>query len=87
VDDLGKRDVQGLLLEGGASLAWSFVRDDLVDRVVLYLAPMLVGGSEAPTMLAGAGFAPIADALRLRDLRAERYEPDLKVVADVHGHR
>ena len=40
---LGKRDVQDVLLEGGATLAWSFVRDRLVDRVVLYLAPKLIG--------------------------------------------
>jgi diaminohydroxyphosphoribosylaminopyrimidine deaminase / 5-amino-6-(5-phosphoribosylamino)uracil reductase len=42
---LGKRDVQGLLVEGGATLAWSFVRDGLVDDAVVYLAPFLVGGA------------------------------------------
>ena len=45
---LGKRDVQGVLVEGGATLAWSFVRDGLVDEVVLYIAPKLVGGASAP---------------------------------------
>ena len=37
---LGKRDVQGVLIEGGATLAWSLVRDGLVDKVVQYLAPL-----------------------------------------------
>jgi diaminohydroxyphosphoribosylaminopyrimidine deaminase/5-amino-6-(5-phosphoribosylamino)uracil reductase len=84
---LGKRDVQGVLVEGGATLAWSLVRDDLADKLVLYLAPKLVGGAEATGVLGGAGFAPIASARDL-DLRSiERIGPDVKVVADVHGHR
>ena len=57
-DALGKRDVQGVLIEGGPTLAWSAVREGVVDRVVLYLAPLLVGGAAAPGALEGAGFAP-----------------------------
>jgi diaminohydroxyphosphoribosylaminopyrimidine deaminase/5-amino-6-(5-phosphoribosylamino)uracil reductase len=84
---LGKRDMQDVLLEGGATLAWSFVRDRLVDRVVLYLAPKLIGGSEAPGILMGDGFAPIADAAALRIVAVERLGGDLRVEADVHRDR
>ena len=87
VDELGKRDAQGLLVEGGPTLAWSAVRDGVVDRVVAYLAPLLVGGTDSPTMLAGTGFAPIGTGLRLGPLEVEPMGDDLKVVADVHGHR
>lgn len=87
VAELGKRDVQGALLEGGATLAWSAIRDDQIDRVVVYVAPMLVGGSAAPTMLDGTGFAPIERAVRLHAPRVETIDGDIKVVADVHGHR
>ena len=87
VEDLGKRDVQGLLVEGGPTLAWSAVLDGLVDRVVVYVAPLLVGGASAPTVLAGSGFAPITSGLRLGPLHAAPIDDDLKVVADVHGHR
>lgn len=87
VEELGKRDVQGLVFEGGPTLAWSAVRDGLIDRIVWYLAPLLVGGSAAPTALGGTGFAPIGDALRLGPPAIETLAPDLKVVADVHGHR
>jgi diaminohydroxyphosphoribosylaminopyrimidine deaminase/5-amino-6-(5-phosphoribosylamino)uracil reductase len=84
---LGKRDVQGVLLEGGATLAWSFVEQRLIDRVVLYLAPKLVGGARAPGVLMGEGFAPIDRAVGLRIVRVERIGDDLKVEADVHGDR
>jgi diaminohydroxyphosphoribosylaminopyrimidine deaminase / 5-amino-6-(5-phosphoribosylamino)uracil reductase len=84
---LGKRDVQGVLLEGGATLAWSFVRERLVDRVVLYLAPKLVGGTDAPGILMGEGFAPIDAAAAMRIVSVERIGDDLRVEADVHRDR
>ena len=86
VEELGKRDIQGVLIEGGATLAWSAVREGVVDRVVAYVAPLLVGG-DGPTMLGGEGFAPIGAAQRLGPLTVESIGDDLKVVADVHGHR
>jgi diaminohydroxyphosphoribosylaminopyrimidine deaminase / 5-amino-6-(5-phosphoribosylamino)uracil reductase len=84
---LGKRDVQGVLLEGGPTLAWSAVRDGVVDRVVWYLAPMLVGGVDAPAALGGTGFAPIGDALRLDLASVVRLGDDLRLEADVHRDR
>jgi diaminohydroxyphosphoribosylaminopyrimidine deaminase / 5-amino-6-(5-phosphoribosylamino)uracil reductase len=87
VEELGKRDVQGAVLEGGPTLAWSAVRDGVVDQLVLYLAPSLVGGREAPGWLAGEGFAPIDRARRAEIVSVERLGSDLKVVADVHRDR
>jgi diaminohydroxyphosphoribosylaminopyrimidine deaminase / 5-amino-6-(5-phosphoribosylamino)uracil reductase len=87
VEALGKRDVQGLVIEGGPTFAWSAVRDGAVDQVVLHVAPSLVGGREAPGWLAGEGFAPISHAGRVDLATVERIGPDLKVVADVHRDR
>jgi len=84
---LGKRDVQGVLVEGGATLAWSFVRDGLVDKVVQYLAPILVGGARAQGVIAGGGFAPIGAALRLNIASVDRIGDDLRVEAYVHRDR
>jgi diaminohydroxyphosphoribosylaminopyrimidine deaminase / 5-amino-6-(5-phosphoribosylamino)uracil reductase len=85
--DLGKRDVQGVLLEGGPNLAWSAVEEGLVDRIVLYLSPKLLGGRDAPTVLDGRGFAPVGQALAIRIGSIERVGEDLRVEADVHGDR
>jgi diaminohydroxyphosphoribosylaminopyrimidine deaminase/5-amino-6-(5-phosphoribosylamino)uracil reductase len=87
VEMLGKRDVQGLMLEGGPTLAWSAVRDGVVDQVVLYLAPMLVGGQGATGWLAGGGFAPIGRAASVDIVSIGYVGPDVKVVADVHRDR
>jgi diaminohydroxyphosphoribosylaminopyrimidine deaminase/5-amino-6-(5-phosphoribosylamino)uracil reductase len=87
MDVLGKREVQGVLLEGGPTLAWSAVRDGVVDRVVCYLAPVLVGGVDAPSILEGSGFAPIAEAMRLDLFAVERIGDDVRLEADVHRDR
>ena len=84
---LGKRDVQGVLVEGGATLAWSLVRDRLIDDAVLYVAPILLGGATAPDVVGGGGFAPIADALELTFDTAERIGPDIRLEAHVHRDR
>lgn len=85
--DLGKRDAQLVLLEGGPTLAWSTVREGLVDKLVLYLAPLLVGGSGAPGVLGGEGVPTIGDGLpvQVRDVRW--VGTDLRVEAYVHRDR
>jgi diaminohydroxyphosphoribosylaminopyrimidine deaminase/5-amino-6-(5-phosphoribosylamino)uracil reductase len=85
--DLGKRGVQGVLLEGGPTLAWSMVEDRAVDKVVVYLAPKLIGGQDAPGVLGGRGFAPIAQAMQLSVASFDRVGEDLKVEAHVHRDR
>ncbi|HXF37447.1 MAG TPA: bifunctional diaminohydroxyphosphoribosylaminopyrimidine deaminase/5-amino-6-(5-phosphoribosylamino)uracil reductase RibD [Actinomycetota bacterium] len=87
LEHLGKRDVQHLLLEGGPTLAFSAVAAGCVDRVVLYLAPRLLGGIDAPGALGGAGFAPVGEAVELAIRSVERVGGDLKVEADVHRDR
>lgn len=84
---LGKHDVQGVLVEGGATLAWSLVRDRLIDDAVLYVAPILVGGAAAPGVVGGGGFAPVADALQLTFDTAERIGSDIRLEAHVHRDR
>jgi diaminohydroxyphosphoribosylaminopyrimidine deaminase/5-amino-6-(5-phosphoribosylamino)uracil reductase len=84
---LGKRDVQGVVVEGGPTLAWSFVRDGAADRVVAYLAPRLVGGAGAPSALMGGGSATIGDALRLDVRSVRQVGDDIRVEADVHRDR
>ena len=87
LEELGKRDVQGVLLEGGATLAWSFLRDGAVDRIVQYVAPRVVGGAGAPSAVMGDGFAPIDAALDLSFVRVDQIGPDIRVEADVHRDR
>lgn len=87
LEALGKRDVQGVLVEGGATLAWSLARDRLVDKVVMYVAPTLIGGAGAPGVIGGDGFSPVSAAMPLDFEMVERFGRDLRMEAYVHGDR
>jgi diaminohydroxyphosphoribosylaminopyrimidine deaminase/5-amino-6-(5-phosphoribosylamino)uracil reductase len=67
------------LLEGGPTLAGAFVRAGLVDRVVAYLAPLLLGDGVAA--LSGTGIGTLAGGVRLDVLDVRRCGADLIVVA------
>jgi diaminohydroxyphosphoribosylaminopyrimidine deaminase / 5-amino-6-(5-phosphoribosylamino)uracil reductase len=62
---LSERGVRAMLLEGGPTLAGSFLAAGLIDRVVAYIAPVLIGGGGRPA-LAGPGALNIADAKRFQ---------------------
>lgn len=87
VELLCKRGCTTVLLEGGPTLAWAALEEGVVDRLVVYLAPKLIGGDRAPGLVAGRGVASIADAFPVGIRRVERVGEDLKVVADVHRDR
>jgi 2,5-diamino-6-(ribosylamino)-4(3H)-pyrimidinone 5'-phosphate reductase len=50
---LASRGLQGVLVEGGSHVIASFLRAKLVDRVTIYVAPVLIGGGTAPSLMAG----------------------------------
>ncbi len=69
LDRLADRGIQRLLLEGGGRLNWDFIAADLVDEINVTVAPTLLGGENAPTLLEGSGFSMDQQKrLRLIDL-------------------
>jgi diaminohydroxyphosphoribosylaminopyrimidine deaminase/5-amino-6-(5-phosphoribosylamino)uracil reductase len=78
--ELYRRDVIAVLLEGGPTLAGSFLAASLIDKVVGYLAPVVVGGDGLP-VLTGPGAPTIADVLRLRIDEVIPIGPDLRITA------
>jgi len=79
LDDLGARDVLQVLVEGGAGVAGAFHRAGLVDHYVLYLAPALFGGDDAPGLFSGAGAVTMSDVWRGRISRVTPLGDDIRV--------
>ncbi|MER5889832.1 bifunctional diaminohydroxyphosphoribosylaminopyrimidine deaminase/5-amino-6-(5-phosphoribosylamino)uracil reductase RibD [Streptomyces sp. NPDC001941] len=78
---LYERGVRSVLLEGGPALAGAFVAAGAVDRVVGYLAPVLLGAG--PAALGPAGITTLPEALRLDVTETVRIGPDLRITATV----
>lgn len=75
---LGEKGVSSVLIEGGGNVNASFLENELIDKVVLYFAPKLIGGQNAPTFLEGTGFEMMKDAVELIDTDFVRIGKDFK---------
>lgn len=77
---LGENLVSSLLIEGGGTINASFLENKLIDKVILYIAPKLIGGKMAPTFLEGTGFEKMSDAIELMDTSFEKTGKDFKFI-------
>jgi diaminohydroxyphosphoribosylaminopyrimidine deaminase/5-amino-6-(5-phosphoribosylamino)uracil reductase len=77
--ELARRGVASLLLEGGSTLNASALREGLVDRLLFFLAPKIIGGRRAPGIFAGEGALRVRDAQPLEILKLRRIGPDLMI--------
>lgn len=77
------KGIDGILLEGGAELAASAFEAGIVDKVRIYVSPMIIGGKEAPGLVGGQGAASIPEAVKLKNISTEMSGEDLVVEAYV----
>jgi diaminohydroxyphosphoribosylaminopyrimidine deaminase/5-amino-6-(5-phosphoribosylamino)uracil reductase len=87
LDELGRRGILSVLVEGGSEVHASFFAHGLVDKVHAYVAPRLIGGHEAPGPVGGAGVERLAEAVSLREMDATRLGTDLLITGYVDVHR
>jgi diaminohydroxyphosphoribosylaminopyrimidine deaminase/5-amino-6-(5-phosphoribosylamino)uracil reductase len=80
---LGKRGITSALIEGGSTVNASALREKLVNHVVLYLAPALMGGQDAKAMIGDRGPKRLAQVLKLRHVSVRRIGNDLVVEGDL----
>lgn len=79
LQELARRSLQSVLVEGGAAIAGAFLDQRLVDKVSFFIAPMIIGGREAPTAIGGIGAEIIADAINLRDINVTQRGRDVEI--------
>ena len=79
--ELYSRGIHSLIVEGGALVHSEVIRRGLWQKMILFIAPMIVGGGEAPAIFSGEGVARLTDAYRFRFDRAEFVGSDLMVTA------
>ena len=80
--ELGRRGLSSLLLEGGATLAGALLGEDLVDRLAVFVAPIVLG--DGPGLAEGWSAETLGDAPRASSLISRPVGPDTLLVAEVH---
>ena len=76
---LGKKHITYLLVEGGAKVIGSFIKQRQVDEFFIFKAPKLLGGSDGIPMAYGKGAERISKVIRLKDIKIRRFKDDLLV--------
>ncbi len=76
---LGEKGIDSILLEGGSTLNYSALQQDIVDKIIYFISPKIVGGKSAITSVGGEGKKHIEDALRIKDIRICRFNEDIMV--------
>ena len=79
LQELCRRDLQSVLVEGGTGVAGAFVDAGLVDKVTFICSPIVIGGTAAPNAIGGKGASELSDAMRLSDLQIERLGDDIEI--------
>ena len=69
LEQLESHGVDQLLVEGGGEIIYSLFESDLVDRLSVFVGPVVIGGRDAPTLADGDGFVDEFPALRLAEVR------------------
>jgi len=87
LEELGRRGILSVLVEGGSEVHASFFAQGLVDKVLAYIAPRLIGGRHAPGAVGGAGVESLADSIPLRELDVTQLGEDLLITGYVDVHR
>jgi len=79
MDILGHDNIQSLLVEGGAKLNYSLLRGRLVDKLKIFLAPKLLGGSDGVPMFFGKGPSKLDGCVRVEISRVRRFDRDIMI--------
>jgi len=76
---LGRRGTASVMIEGGSSLGAYALQDGIVDKVVFFIAPKIIGGRHSLPAIGGSAFRRLEDAYKIRDLRTRKIGEDIMV--------
>ena len=77
--NMGKRGIASIMIEGGSTLAAHALNDGIVDRVMYFIAPKIIGGMNSYPAVGGTMSRNIEDAFVLRDVKVRRFAEDVLI--------
>ncbi len=77
--ELGKMNIDSVLLEGGGTLNFSALKAGIVDKVVSFIAPKIIGGAESLTPVEGQGVELVGDSYELKNIEIDKIDDDILI--------
>jgi diaminohydroxyphosphoribosylaminopyrimidine deaminase/5-amino-6-(5-phosphoribosylamino)uracil reductase len=81
IKSLGAMGIDSIMIEGGSTLAFSALQEGIVDKIISFIAPKILGGVNAPTAVGGTGIVKMEDAIDLTNMRTKKVGQDLMIEA------
>lgn len=76
---LGKMKIDSVLLEGGGTLNWSALNEGIVDKIISFIAPKIIGGKYSKTPVEGTGKEFVKDAFCVTDINISNFDNDIMI--------
>jgi diaminohydroxyphosphoribosylaminopyrimidine deaminase/5-amino-6-(5-phosphoribosylamino)uracil reductase len=86
VDKLGEMGMMGLLVEGGSRINGSFLDEGLIDKILFFLSPKLIGDGKALGIFGGSGKATLKEAIPLNEVRLRRMGEDVLIEGYINSN-
>jgi len=83
---LGERHITSILVEGGGRLLGSLFDERLIDKMIVFIAPIVIGGEKASTAVAGTGVEKVSEAFHLQNVKVQNFEDNVLISGYVGGH-
>ncbi|HVN96528.1 MAG TPA: bifunctional diaminohydroxyphosphoribosylaminopyrimidine deaminase/5-amino-6-(5-phosphoribosylamino)uracil reductase RibD [Syntrophorhabdaceae bacterium] len=83
-DELYKRGIVSVLVEGGGEVNSSLLKEGLIDKIVLFYAPIMIGGKASFNLVGGKGIDFLKDAYRIDIVTLKRFKDDICIEGYVH---
>ena len=77
--ELGRKEITSVLIEGGGEVNAAALEAGIVDKLMFFVAPKLIGGRDAPGPIGGVGIAGLAEAFELRNVRTTQIDADFLI--------
>ena len=77
--ELGRREITSILIEGGGEINAAALQAGVVDKLMFFIAPKLIGGQDAPGPIGGVGIDRLTDAIALRDIKTTQMGTDFLI--------
>jgi diaminohydroxyphosphoribosylaminopyrimidine deaminase / 5-amino-6-(5-phosphoribosylamino)uracil reductase len=84
---LGKMEIDSILLEGGGTLNYAALEEGIVDKVMWFIAPKIIGGNKAITPVEGRGKGLIKDSFMIKDTSISRFDEDILLEGYIREER